>query len=75
MDEFLDHTLKSIEQVTKSQNLFDEYVFFNNAHLSQDPLRSYGQNAFRKMKRISREVDPLQVYQRQLAGGFKLGGL
>ncbi|KAF2445453.1 bifunctional solanapyrone synthase [Karstenula rhodostoma CBS 690.94] len=74
MEQFVIDTLSSIERLTKSKGLFDEYVFFNNAHKTQDPLRSYGQNAFRKMKRISRNVDPAQVYQSQLAGGFKLGG-
>ncbi|OAG11455.1 FAD-binding domain-containing protein [Paraphaeosphaeria sporulosa] len=74
MEQFVVDTLSSIEKLTKSKGLFDEYVFFNNAHTTQDPLRRYGQNAFRKMKRISRTVDPAQIYQSRLAGGFKLGG-
>ena len=72
MDRIVQDTLHQVEEVTKAKGLHDEYVFLNNAYSSQNPIRRYGMNEFRKMKRISREVDPGQMFQRQVPGGFKL---
>jgi hypothetical protein len=72
VDAVISETLHRITDYTKSKGVYDEYVFLNNAHSSQNPIRSYGMNAYRKMKRVSREVDPLQMFQYQVPGGFKV---
>ncbi|KAK7186866.1 hypothetical protein DPSP01_007050 [Paraphaeosphaeria sporulosa] len=71
--EILEETLAQIEKLAKMRQLYSEFVFPNDAYLSQDPLRSFGTNTFRKLKRISRTYDPMGIFQSRLAGGFKLG--
>ena len=68
----LEETLAQIEKLAKSRKLYSEFIFPNDAYLSQDPLRSFGMNAYRKLKRIARTYDPAGNFQSRLAGGFKL---
>lgn len=73
MGEILEETLAQIEKLAKLRRLHSEFIFLNDAYLSQDPLRSFGTNTFRKLKRIARTYDPMGIFQSRLAGGFKLG--
>ena len=65
-------TLSRIETLTKSRGLYHEFIFLNDAYFTQDPLRSYGMNTYRKLKRISRAADASSIFQRRVPGGFKL---
>lgn len=71
--EILKDILTQIEKLAKSRQLYSEFIFPNDAYLSQDPLRSFGMNTYRKLKRIARTYDPEGIFQSRLAGGFKLG--
>jgi hypothetical protein len=70
--EILMETLKRIETLTEERCLYHEFVFPNDAYAAQDPLRSFGVNVYRKLKRISRTVDPEGIFQQRIPGGFKL---
>lgn len=72
IDQILMDALANIEKLTKSRKLYDSFVFANDAHWSQNPPRRYGMNTFRKLKAISREVDPEGLFQNNVPGGFKL---
>jgi hypothetical protein len=71
--EIMMDTLKRIETLTKGRSLYHEFIFPNDAYTTQDPLRSFGMNTYRKLQRISRTVDPEGIFQHRLPGGFKLG--
>ncbi|KAH7136045.1 hypothetical protein B0J11DRAFT_502841 [Dendryphion nanum] len=65
--------LSAIEQVAKKERVLVEYKYLNYATaLWQKPIRSYGMNEFRMLKKIARTYDPGEVFQRQVPGGFKL---
>lgn len=70
--QILTETLAQIEKLAKSRKLYSEFIFPNDAYLSQDPLRSFGMNTYRKFKRIARTYDPAANFRTRLAGGFKL---
>ncbi|OAL43510.1 bifunctional solanapyrone synthase [Pyrenochaeta sp. DS3sAY3a] len=65
-------TLDAIDTMTKQRGLYDRFIFPNDAYHRQDPLRSFGQNAYRKMRGIANTYDPDRIFQRQVPGGFKL---
>jgi hypothetical protein len=64
-----------IDQGTKAAKrrcLFHEFVYLNYALPSQDPIAGYGKENQSKLRRISRQHDPAQAFQRLVPGGFKL---
>ncbi|TLS25961.1 hypothetical protein PpBr36_06826 [Pyricularia pennisetigena] len=50
----------------------DEFLFFNYADLSQNPLGSYGNKNIAFMEKVARKYDPNGMFQRNMPGGFKL---
>jgi len=68
----LTETLLEIETYTKSKRLYDPFLFVNDAYLSQNPLRSYGAQNFRKLQQVGNAYDPHKMFQQQMPGGFKL---
>lgn len=69
----VEEILNLIEQTTKKDGLFTEYKYINYATTSwQKPIRGYGTNSVRPLKRVSRKYDPHGVFQSQVPGGFKL---
>lgn len=69
----LAETRHAIETYTKSKGLYDSFLFLSDAHPTEDPLRGYGMNTLRRLRRIGREYDPEGFFQAQMPGGFKLG--
>ncbi|MCJ1377216.1 hypothetical protein MMC17_000308 [Xylographa soralifera] len=61
-----------IEAVTKARNLYDPYIFLNDAWKEQDVMRHYGDDNFAKLKSVSAKYDPQGTFQYQVPGGFKL---
>ena len=49
-----------------------DFVYFNYADVSQDPLGSYGEENVRFMKEVARKYDPEGFFQKRVSGGFKL---
>jgi hypothetical protein len=56
----------------KKLNVHLDYIFMNDASETQDVIGSYGAENRRKLKEVSRRVDPNQVFQKQCAGAWKL---
>lgn len=65
-------TITEIRNYAKSIGGDDEYIYLNYADKSQNPLRSYGSENLRKLRRVAEKYDPTAVFQRQVPGGFKL---
>jgi hypothetical protein len=61
-----------IEQKAEQSDDLLDLVFMNDAAAQQSPLRSYGTNSLRKLKRVAREYDSDAVFQRLQYGGFLL---
>lgn len=49
-----------------------KYLYLNYADKDQDPISAYGTDKVVFMKRVAKKYDPLGVYQKLLAGGFKI---
>ncbi|KAG0648322.1 FAD-dependent monooxygenase [Hyphodiscus hymeniophilus] len=63
----------NLAAVARSMGLLHEFQYLNYADPSQDPIRSYGPENVRELRKTSRKFDPRGVFQRQVPGGFKLG--
>ncbi|MCJ1270948.1 hypothetical protein MMC22_010847 [Lobaria immixta] len=64
-------TITEIRNYAKSIGGDDEYIYLDYAAKWQNPLRSYGSENLRKLRRVAKKYDPTAVFQRQV-GGFKL---
>ncbi|KAI0199504.1 oxidase/Diels-Alderase [Astrocystis sublimbata] len=64
--------LAAVEAYTKSRGVYKPFVFLNDAHTSQNPIRSYGSASFSRLGAASRSYDKEQVFQKLVPGGFKL---
>lgn len=67
-----DSTITEINNYAKSINQDNEYVYLNYASKNQNPLRGYGSDNLRKLRRIAEQYDPEGVFQKLVPGGFKL---
>ncbi|KAI2615845.1 hypothetical protein GGR54DRAFT_611285 [Hypoxylon sp. NC1633] len=63
---------KTIEKDGQSLGAYDPFLYFNYAAPWQDPITSYGRRSVIRMRKIAEEVDPHQVFIRQVPGGFKI---
>ncbi|KAK8131757.1 FAD-binding oxidoreductase [Apiospora sp. TS-2023a] len=61
-----------IEAAAKKLGSYLPYVFMNDAHEGQDVLASYGDESVRRMREVQEHYDPHRVFERKLAGAFKL---
>lgn len=58
-------------QRAKARGVYNQYQYLNYAAQFQSPIQSYGRENVQFLKKVSREYDPLQVFQRKV-GGYKL---
>jgi hypothetical protein len=64
--------LSQMEAVSRKLSSYLPFVFMNDAGREQDVLRSYGRQNFLKLKEVQQRYDPDSVFQRLLAGPYKL---
>lgn len=62
----------AIEEYSKSIGALLSYRYCNYAEQSQNVMRSYGEENFRKMQAVADKYDPERVFQTRVPGGFKL---
>lgn len=60
------------EKVLKARGVYLPFKYINYADESQDAIGSYGNEAVRRLRQVSRKYDPAQVLQRRVPGKFKL---
>jgi hypothetical protein len=65
-------SIRRVEEITKERNLYDPFIFLNDAGPSQAVLQSYGSANFAKLKEASAKYDPTGMFQKQVPGGFKI---
>ncbi|KAK7992739.1 FAD-binding oxidoreductase [Apiospora saccharicola] len=61
-----------IEAAAKKQGSHLPYLFMNDAHEGQDVLASYGEDSAKRMREVQEHYDPHRVFERKMAGAFKL---
>lgn len=61
-----------IESAAKEQGSHMRYIFMNDANERQPVMASYGPKNVRKMRQVQKQYDPKEVFDRLLAGAFKL---
>ena len=66
--------LEKIEDLIRSRNLYDPFVFLNDAFTTQPVIRKYGKANLERMQDVSKAYDPRGMFQYQVPGGFKLAG-
>ena len=60
------------EQAARNNDGDLEFVYYNYANPSQDPLGSYGEENIQFMKDVAKKYDPEGFFQKRVPGGFKL---
>lgn len=60
------------EATARRNGTFLEYVYANYASRDQNPLRSYGEANFAKMREVAAKYDPQGVFQTLQFGGWLL---
>jgi len=61
-----------IDASTKQAGMYHGFKYLNYAPDWQDPIGSYGDENLRKLRSVSKQVDPTGMFQNQCTGGFKL---
>ncbi|KAK7757764.1 hypothetical protein SLS62_000142 [Diatrype stigma] len=61
-----------IEAAAKEQGSHMRYIFMNDANERQSVIASYGPENVQRMRQVQKKYDPEQVFDRLLAGAFKL---
>lgn len=63
---------EQLDGYAKVINATTEFVYLNYADASQNPLKGYGEENLKFMRRVSNKYDPYGVFQYQVPGGFKI---
>ncbi|KAL4965557.1 FAD-binding oxidoreductase [Aspergillus stella-maris] len=63
---------RGIEEDARRLGSFDPYIYPNYAAVWQDVIASFGEDSVEKLQRVSREVDPKEVFRVNVPGGFKI---
>ncbi|OJJ81678.1 FAD-binding oxidoreductase [Aspergillus glaucus CBS 516.65] len=78
-DELFHRLARSIHQqldgYAKMINADNEYVYLNYADKTQDPLKGYGEENVKYIRRVAEKYDPHGVFQHQVPGGFKVSNV
>ncbi|KAH6683613.1 FAD binding domain-containing protein, partial [Plectosphaerella plurivora] len=64
--------LKDIDEYAASLDLAWNWKYLNYAHLSQDAISSFGDEAIKKLQDASAKYDPEGVFQKLRVSGFKI---
>ncbi|KAI1368143.1 putative FAD-binding oxidoreductase [Xylaria arbuscula] len=61
-----------VESAAKSSGHYVDYIFMNDAAVTQDVIGHYGIGNVARLRAVQRRYDPLKVFQKLVPGGFKL---
>lgn len=63
---------EELKQYTVDVGLDVEWEYLNYAELTQDPLRTYGADNVKFLKKVALKYDPQEIFQTRVPGGFKI---
>ena len=72
IDKIAQKLLADIDAATKKAGAFNRYRYLNYAASWQDPLSGYGEDSLQRLQSVSKKYDPVQLFQRNCPGGFKV---
>jgi hypothetical protein len=61
-----------LEKQIEEEDVHHDFVYLNFAATFQNPFAGYGEEQQEKLRSVARKYDPAGLFQKQLAGGFKL---
>ncbi|KAI1746614.1 putative FAD-binding oxidoreductase [Xylaria castorea] len=61
-----------IEDATKSSGQHVDYIFMNDAAVTQNVIGHYGTVNVARLRAVQRRYDPREIFQKLVPGGFKL---
>jgi FAD/FMN-containing dehydrogenase len=64
--------IDTIENKAKKLGVYDPYIYLNYAAPWQDVIVGYGPASVSRLQKLKAEVDPNNVFQRLVPGGFKI---
>ncbi|KAE8375365.1 putative FAD-binding oxidoreductase [Aspergillus bertholletiae] len=64
---------EKIEDLSREEQSYIEYIFMNDASWDQDVIGHYGEDNVRRLRAVQNAYDPDCVFQELAPGGFKLG--
>jgi hypothetical protein len=64
--------LAAATQKAKEMGVHSPYIYANYASGFQDVMGGYGEKSRAEMMSTSKKYDPIQLFQKQVPGGFKL---
>jgi Berberine and berberine like len=62
----------TIENEAKKLGVYDPYIYLNYAAPWQDVIAGYGPASVSRLQKLKAKVDPNNVFQRLVPGGFKI---
>lgn len=63
---------EELKQHTVDVGLDVDWEYLNYAEMTQDPLKTYGEENVAYLKEVALRYDPDQVFQTRVPGGFKI---
>ncbi|KAI9760668.1 MAG: hypothetical protein M4579_001532 [Chaenotheca gracillima] len=72
IDDVTQDFIKKVDDYTKKQGQYKEWIYLNYAAQWQDPIASYGAQNLEKLRSVSKKYDPDQTFQKLVPGGYKL---
>lgn len=67
--------IQRVKELTKQRGKDNDWIYLNYGLPSQDVLGSYGKENVQKMRRASKKYDPRGLFQKLVAGGFKISNM
>ncbi|PLN83661.1 hypothetical protein BDW42DRAFT_164384 [Aspergillus taichungensis] len=64
--------MKNMTNLATDAGKYLDFQFQNDADVSQSPLKSYGEENFKKFAAVAASYDPQQVFQKLQNSGFKI---
>ncbi|KAK8012327.1 hypothetical protein PG991_009702 [Apiospora marii] len=63
---------ETLEEYTIEKGGYTQWRYLNYVDPSQNPLKSYGEDNVRLMKRVAAQYDPDRFFQERVSSGFKI---
>ncbi|KAL2150094.1 hypothetical protein VTH82DRAFT_7770 [Thermothelomyces myriococcoides] len=67
--------LANMRQLAAKRGCLHRYIYANYGYHKDDIMAGYGEKSLERLREVSRKYDPDGMFQRGIAGGFKLGHL
>lgn len=67
--------VRQLDGYAQMVNAENGFIYLNYADKTQNPLKSYGEENVKYIRRVANTYDPYGVFQHQVPGGFKISNV